>query len=117
MVKVCILFHSIQDEEAFLEMYLKEMLSKFLNIPGVMKVETSKIYSDINPYIQTDEKTYKFSVEIYFPTMEAINEAIDTPEGKEAIEAYVRDFGENSTLYAAEEYVHYKDTKTLFGLS
>lgn len=115
MFKLIGLFHAT-DEEAFLEMYMREILPKFLNIPGCIKVETTRLQPTLIPGIKKVEKPYTFLAEMYFPTAKAIQYAFNTPEGQLALEVFIEKANNICSTYAGEEYVHYKDAITMFHL-
>ena len=77
MVKLVVLYKKPEDPKAFDERYFGQHMPIANKMPGVRKVEISKITGT-----PMGESEYYLLTELYFDTMEALKESMGSPEGK-----------------------------------
>jgi uncharacterized protein (TIGR02118 family) len=84
MFKTVGLYREMENPQAFETYYINQIVPKILKIPGVVRVEVTRIFpSPIQPSKQ-DGNSFFLMSETYFESSEALQNALSTPEGMEA---------------------------------
>ncbi|SFJ68944.1 hypothetical protein [Thermoflavimicrobium dichotomicum] len=83
MYKTVGIYKGIDDIEAFEKFYVKEVIPRMLKLPGVIKMNITRLYYT-NPENQPDGlQDVQFIIETHYESLEAIHKVLDTPEGQE----------------------------------
>ncbi|WP_044640541.1 EthD family reductase [Risungbinella massiliensis] len=110
MVKIMGMFHNVEDQEAFLETYYQEVLPVLLNVPGIIKIETTRLNPSPLTGEEVDPDDFFFQADLYFPNAEALENMLASPEGAQAAGVFLQYAGKVCKVYMGQEYVHYKHT-------
>jgi uncharacterized protein (TIGR02118 family) len=97
MVKMIALYTKPEDPEAFDKEYMEKHVALVKSLPGLRKVEIARIQAspigEVKGYLVT---------EMYFDSMEALNAANASPEGKATARHAMQIAAKNISIYFAE---------------
>jgi uncharacterized protein (TIGR02118 family) len=99
MVKLVALYKQPEDKKAFDEHYFNVHLPLAQKMPGLIKATVTK-YSTTP---MGTESPYYLQAEMYFENMEALNQAMSSPEGKAAAKDLMSFAGKLVTMIIGEE--------------
>ncbi|MFC7439941.1 EthD family reductase [Laceyella putida] len=99
MYKTVGLYKRMDNEEEFYDYYTNVVVPQLLNIPGVLKVEVTRLHST---QISGDD-TYFLMGETYFANYEAFQRVLSSPEGQAAITAMLNKAEDFMTAYVGQE--------------
>lgn len=85
MVKVVVLFYQAEEPKTLENYFYNHYLPMVLKIPGIVKVEITRFYSDLKKVFlkKTDSMpVYSILAELYFEDIHSFEEGFKTPEGE-----------------------------------
>lgn len=83
MVKVVTIFYQAEDPSILDDYYYNHYLPHILKVPGVIKVESTRFYSDLKKVLTKKKDVtpiYQIMSELYFEDLEAFEKGFTTPE-------------------------------------
>lgn len=115
MIKIINLFRKIEDPDAFQKQFVSDLLPKILQAPGIIGVKITTMLP-MSSDMSQDIEGIQLVIENCFESQEDVDQVIQTPVGKEFMEALSQLQGELS-VYIGEEttyshrYLHEKPIK------
>ncbi|SHE37384.1 conserved hypothetical protein [Seinonella peptonophila] len=85
MVKVVTLFYQAEEPNVLDDYYYNHYLPMVLRIPGLIKVETNQMYTDMKKVLLRDTDLtpmYQIISEMYFKDLSSFEEGFKTEEGE-----------------------------------
>lgn len=84
MVKTVGIYKNIKDPESFEQYYIKNVLPRLLQFPGVIRMKITSLKSITDQQPEGLEKV-QLIIETYYQSQEVIEDLLTTPEGQEII--------------------------------
>ncbi len=105
MFKIIALFYDAEDPEAFTQYYEEEFVPLLLSLPGVTKVEVTRLSSS-SPF--SDEPNPCFLMgQMYFSSQEGLTYALSSLQGMETARVFLEQAGDISTVFIGNCRTHY----------
>jgi uncharacterized protein (TIGR02118 family) len=99
MYKTVGLYKRMDNEDEFYDYYTNVVVPQLLNIPGVLKVEVTRLHSTR----VSGDSNYFLMGETYFANYESFQRTMTTPEGKAALATALKESSEFLTAYVGQE--------------
>lgn len=114
MIKVIAFFRPVQDPDAFVQYFEEHMIPKFLNLPGVIKMNVTRILDQL---VTDDPNPYFMYTEIYYPSLEAYENGFVnmSPNSQQILQEFMDLAGHISILNIGTEHTYRNlETSTMF---
>ncbi|TCS91975.1 EthD family reductase [Hazenella coriacea] len=112
MFKIVGLYRVHNQNEGFEQYYVNELVPRLLEIPGVIKVEVTRLAP--SPFHDTlgvkEETPYFMQGDMYFESAESLQEALSSPEGIEVARLIIENAFEFVTLYVGDSYTFHSES-------
>ncbi|WP_044642807.1 EthD family reductase [Risungbinella massiliensis] len=105
MIKVIAFFNPVQDSDSFAQYFEEHMVPKFLTLPGVIKMNVTRILDQL---VASNPNPYFMYTEIYYPSLEAYENGFVhmNPDSQQILQEFMDLAGHISVLNIGTEHTY-----------